>query len=373
MSKPKAIVSVINDLSTDQRVHKVCSFLTDHGYDVLLVGRKKRDSVQLNQRSYSTKRMVLLFEKGALFYAFFNLRLFFFLLFRKSQLLLSNDLDTLLPNSIIARLKGIPLVYDSHEYFTEVPELLSRPKVRRIWERIEQYTFPKLKTVYTVNRSIADKYEQKYQIAVQVVRNVSPLWKPASVPAKHELGIPENKRLLIMQGAGLNIDRGIEEAIAMMHHLNDTVLMLVGDGDIIPAMKQRVQAEQLTDKVLFFGKRPYAELMFFTFHSDLGLSLDQPTNPNYEFSLPNKVFDYMHAGTPIVCSNVVEVANLVHQHDLGLVLTDYSPQHMAERIGNLLADAERMHELKRNCENAALVENWEKETEILQRIYANVH
>lgn len=373
MSKPKAIVSVINDLSTDQRVHKVCSFLTDQGYDVLLVGRKKRDSVPLNQRSYSTKRMVLLFEKGALFYAFFNLRLFFFLLFRKSQLLLSNDLDTLLPNSIIARLKGIPLVYDSHEYFTEVPELLSRPKVRRIWERIEQYTFPKLKTVYTVNRSIADKYEHKYQIPVQVVRNVSPLWKPASVPTKHELGIPENKRLLIMQGAGLNIDRGIEEAIAMMHHLNDTVLMLVGDGDIIPAMKQRVQAEQLTDKVLFFGKRPYAELMFFTVHADLGLSLDQPTNPNYEFSLPNKVFDYMHAGTPIVCSNVVEVANLVRQHDLGLVLTDYSPEHMAERIENLLSDAERMLELKRNCEKAALVENWEKETEILQRIYANVH
>lgn len=372
MSRPKAIVSVINDLSTDQRVHKVCTFLTDQGYDVLLVGRKKHDSVALNERPYATKRMVLFFEKGALFYAFFNLRLFFFLLFRKSQLLLSNDLDTLLPNKLISGLKNIPLVYDSHEYFTEVPELLSRPKVRRIWERIEQYTFPKLKTVYTVNQSIADKYQQKYRIPVQVVRNVSPLWKPTTVPGKHELGIPENTRLLIMQGAGLNIDRGIEEAIAMMHHLNDTVLMLVGDGDIIPAMKQRVEAEQLTDKVLFFGKRPYAELMFFTFHADLGLSLDQPTNPNYEFSLPNKVFDYMHAGTPIVCSNVVEVANLVKQHDLGLVLTDYTPQHMASLIGNLLSDNERMLQLKRNCEKAALVENWEKETEILQRIYADV-
>lgn len=372
MSKPRAIVSVINDLSTDQRVHKVCSFLTDQGYDVLLVGRKKRDSVALNQRPYSTKRMVLLFEKGALFYAFFNLRLFFFLLFRKSQLLVSNDLDTLLPNVLIARFKRVPLVYDSHEYFTEVPELLSRPKVRRIWERIEQYAFPKLKTVYTVNQSIAGKYHQKYHVPIQVVRNVSPLWKPTNIPSKSELGIPENKHLLIMQGAGLNIDRGVEEAIAMMHYLNDTVLMLVGDGDIIPAMKQRVEAEQLTEKVLFFGKRPYAELMVFTFHADLGLSLDQPTNPNYEFSLPNKVFDYMHAGTPIICSDVVEVANLVKQHDLGLVLTDYAPEHMAQLIGHLLSDTDRMHQLKLNCEKAALIENWEKETETLQRIYANV-
>lgn len=372
MSKPKAIVSVINDLSTDQRVHKVCTFLTDQGYDVLLVGRKKRDSLPLTERAYATKRMKLYFEKGALFYAFFNLRLFFFLLFRKSQLLLSNDLDTLLPNKLVAGLKNIPLVYDSHEYFTEVPELLDRPKVRRVWERIEQYCFPKLKTVYTVNRSIADKYEQKYRVPVKVVRNVSPLWRPEVVPPKSELGIPENKRLLIMQGAGLNIHRGIEEAIAMMHHLNDAVLMLVGDGDIVPAMKQRVEAEKLTDKVLFFGKRPYAELMFFTFHADLGLSLDQPTNPNYEFSLPNKVFDYMHAGTPVVCSNVVEVARLVKQHDLGLVLDDYTPQHMADEIGNLLSDTERMQQLKANCEKAALVENWEKETEILQQIYTNV-
>jgi glycosyltransferase involved in cell wall biosynthesis len=372
MSKPKAIVSVINDLSTDQRVHKVCTFLTEQGYDVLLVGRKKRDSQPLAPRIYATKRMVLFFEKGALFYAFFNLRLFFFLLFRKSQLLLSNDLDTLLPNKLIAGLKDIPLVYDSHEYFTEVPELLSRPKVRRVWERIEQYAFPKLKTVYTVNQSIAEKYRQKYRVPVQVVRNVSPLWQPTTVPGKSELGIPENKQLLIMQGAGLNIDRGVEEAIAMMHHLHDTVLMLVGDGDIIPAMKQRVEAEQLTEKVLFFGKRPYAELMFFTFHADLGLSLDQPTNPNYEFSLPNKVFDYMHAGTPIVCSDVVEVANLVKRHDLGLVLTDYTPEQMAKVISNLLSDNERMQQLKRNCEKAALVENWEKESEILQRIYSNV-
>ncbi|HLP55161.1 MAG TPA: glycosyltransferase [Fluviicola sp.] len=372
MSKPKVIVSVINDLSTDQRVHKVCTFLIDQGYDVLLVGRKKRDSLPLTERAYATRRMKLYFEKGALFYAFFNLRLFFFLLFRKSQLLLSNDLDTLLPNKLVSGLKNIPLVYDSHEYFTEVPELLDRPKVRRVWERIEQYCFPKLKTVYTVNRSIADKYEQKYHVPVNVVRNVSPLWRPEVVPPKSELGIPENKRLLIMQGAGLNIHRGIEEAIAMMHHLNDAVLMLVGDGDIIPAMKQRVEAEKLTDIVLFFGKRPYAELMFFTFHADLGLSLDQPTNPNYEFSLPNKVFDYMHAGTPVVCSNVVEVARLVKQHDLGLVLDDYTPQHMADEIGNLLSDTERMQQLKANCEKAALVENWEKETEILQQIYTNV-
>lgn len=372
MSKPKAIVSVINDLNTDQRVHKVCSFLTDCGYDVLLVGRKKRDSKPMEQRRYRTRRMVLLFEKGALFYAFFNLRLFFFLLFRPAALFVSNDLDTLLPNYLVSRIRGKKLVYDSHEYFTEVPELLHRPRVRKVWERIEKFIFPKLTTVYTVNRSIAEKYTEKYGVEVNIVRNVSPLWKPENVRSKRELGIPENVSLLIMQGAGLNVDRGVEEAISMMHHLENTVLLIVGDGDIIAAMKQRVIHESLSEKVLFFGKRPYAELMQFTWHADLGLSLDQPTNPNYLYSLPNKVFDYMHTTTPIVCSDVVEVAALVRKYDIGLVLQNYDPVDMAKQIRELLTDSARMEQLRAHCKEAAVYENWETETAVLKRIYPHV-
>lgn len=372
MSKPKAIVSVINDLNTDQRVHKVCSFLTDCGYDVLLVGRKKRDSKPMEQRPYRTRRMVLFFEKGALFYAFFNLRLFFFLLFRPASLFVSNDLDTLLPNYLVSRFRGKKMVYDSHEYFTEVPELLHRPKVRKVWERIEKFIFPKLTTVYTVNRSIADKYSQKYGVDVKIVRNVSPLWKPEAVRSKTELGIPENVRLLIMQGAGLNVDRGVEEAISMMKYLENTVLLIVGDGDIIPAMKQRVLDEKLSDKVVFYGKRPYSELMQFTWHADLGLSLDQPTNPNYLYSLPNKVFDYMHTVTPIVCSDVVEVAALVRKYDIGVVLQNYHPEEMAKNIRALLNDSVRMEQLRNHCREAAILENWEAETAILKTIYQHV-
>jgi len=370
--KPRAIVSVINDLSTDQRVHKVCTFLTEQGYDVRLVGRKKRDSAVLAGRIYKTHRMRLLFEKGAVFYAFFNTRLFFYLLFRRADLLVSNDLDTLLPNYLISKLKGIRLTYDSHEYFTEVPELISRPRVKNVWERIERFVFPKLKTVYTVNNSIARLYEEKHGIPLKVVRNVSPIWTPSLVPDKQTLGIPEGKFLLIMQGAGLNIDRGVEEAIAMMQFLEDTLLLIVGDGDIIPEMKEKVQRESLSEKVLFFGKRPYAELMFYTFHADLGLSFDQPTNPNYRFSLPNKVFDYLHAGTPVICSDVIEVATIVRKHEIGIVLDDFGAEHMAAVLGGLLRNNAEMQRLKANCEQAAQVENWQKETAVLAEIYPKV-
>lgn len=373
-NKPKVIVSVINDLNTDQRVHKVCTYIQNQGYDVLLVGRKLNTSLPMESRPYETHRFNMFFQKGALFYAWFNIRLFFFLLFRKAEILVSNDLDTLWPNYLVSKWFGKKLIYDSHEYFTEVPELISRPKVRAVWEGIEKRIFPKLDHISTVNQSIASKYEEKYGKKLLVIRNVSPLWKPkVDVPSKAELGIPEGKNILIMQGAGLNIDRGVEEAIRMMPHLQNTVLLIVGHGDIIPAMQQLVRENQWDKFVLFFGKRPYQELLQFTTHADLGLSFDQPTNPNYLFSLPNKVFDYLHTHTPILCSNVVEVARIVNHYDIGTVITDFSPENLAQKVQAILQNEEQLERWKTNCATAALRENWESESKKLASFYPKVN
>lgn len=373
MKKPTVIVSVINDLNTDQRVHKVCSFIESQGYDVLLVGRTLKSSQKMEYRSYRTKRFRMFYEKGALFYAWFNFRLFWFLLFHSSHILVANDLDTLLPNYLVSKLKRKKLVYDSHEYFTEVPELISRPKVKAVWERIERFIFPKLTFVSTVNQSIAEKYREKYGVTLKVVRNVSPLWNPSHIRSKQELGIPEGKHILIMQGAGLNVDRGVEEAIRMMPFLENAVLIIVGNGDIIPEMKKLVEREKWQDRVLFFGKRPYAELLQFTQQADLGLSFDQPTNPNYLFSLPNKIFDYIHTSTPVICSDLVEVSKLVKSYNVGEIVTDFEPQHLARQIQTVLNNTELRELWKNNCKIAASKENWDVEVRQLNAFYPKVH
>lgn len=369
MSKSlKVVVSVTNDLYTDQRVHKVCMFLKSQGYDVTLVGRLRKNSQPLD-RPYKTHRLRLLFDKGPFFYASYSFRLFLYLLFRKVDLLVSNDLDTLLPNYLIHRLRRKRLVYDTHEYFTEVPELVNRPKVQAIWEKIEGWIFPNLQAIYTVNQSIASKYEAKYGKKLAVVRNISPRWKPENLKSKFELGIPTDKFMLIFQGAGINIDRGGEEAVLAMQFIDNAVLFFVGDGDVIPTLKQLVEVHNLKEKVYFVGKKPYLEMMNYTYHADLGLTLDKDTNLNYRFSLPNKVFDYMHTQTPILASDLVEVKKIVVENSIGTIITSHQPEVLADDIRKIKENYAQLTTWKANCARASEQLSWEGETQILAQIY----
>jgi glycosyltransferase involved in cell wall biosynthesis len=368
--KKKIIVSVTNDIYTDQRVRRVCEFLVDNNYDVTLCGRLLKNSLPLTDRKYKTVRFKLPFTKGALFYASFNIWLFFYLIFHKTDFLLSNDLDTLLANHLAKKFKrNCKIFYDSHEYYIGVPELVKRPKIQSIWRYIEKMTLPKVHKMYTVNSSIADIYSKEYNKEVNVVRNISDIKSVQKNLTKKELGLPENKKIVIIQGAGINIDRGAEEAIEAIKLIENTILIFVGSGDVLPKLKEQVKNENLEDKVMFFGKRPYNELMNFTALSDIGLSIDKDTNINYRFSLPNKIFDYIHANIPLVVSDLKEVKNIVESHNIGLVIKNHSPEELATTIKSLLFNKTLYDTCKSNTMQASKSLNWVNECRILEEIY----
>lgn len=369
----RALVSVSNDLFSDQRVDKVCNSLTDMGFEVLLVGRQYKDSPHLSPRKYKTKRVCLLFRKGAVFYAEFNIRLFFLLLFAKCDILVSNDLDTLLPNYLISKIREKKIVYDSHEYFCGVPELIHRPRVQKCWRRIERFCVPGLPEIITVNHSIADLYDKEYperKNKVRVVRNIPTSQKPPVTETRHSLGLPEDKKLLILQGSGINVDRGSEELVSAMKMVDDNILLLiVGKGDAVPALKQQVKNDNLSDKVLFIDRVAPDKLFNYTYLADIGFSLDKDTNINYRFSLPNKIFDYMKAETPVIVSNLPEIAKVVREADIGLVIADHQPETIAAAINELLRNEELLMKYKLNAKTAALVYTWENEEKVLEDIY----
>jgi len=360
----RVIVSVSNDLYTDQRVNRTCLVLHEMGYDVLLVGRKRKTSLPLQDRPYKTSRLNLFFEKGFIFYALLNIRLFFFLLLRKVDLLFANDLDTLLPNFLISKLKKIPLVYDTHEFFLGVPEIQSKPLVKKVWHIIESYIFPKLKHVITVNNSIANLYKESYGLNLGVVRNVPIKLKIPLLKSRQELNMPIDKKIVLLQGAGINMDRGGEEAVLAMlpqFGMQNIVLYIIGDGDAVDYLKEISVKHNLIDRIIFLPKQSMMDLFHYTANADIGLSLDKDTNINYQYSLPNKIFDYINAGVPVLASKLIEIENVITTYQVGCLVETVEPAQIASSIKYMLADEKRRLQWKDNLVNASKELNWENE------------
>ena len=360
---PKAIVSVINDLVTDRRVHKTCMLLAEQGFEVTLVGRVLKNSLPLDQRAYKTHRMKLWFEKGVPFYAEFTIRLFFFLLNNKANLLVANDLDTLLPNYHFSKQRKCALIYDSHEIFCEVPELQHTPLKKKIWESLEKAIVPKLSYCITVNQSIANWFTEKYKIEFKVVRNIPDKISVDRIKTKAELNLPTDKKIILLQGAGINVQRGAEEAVDAMRYIDNAILLIIGGGDVIDNLKLIINNSKLEDKVMMLPKMKPEELYQYTCNADIGLSLDKATNINYQYSLPNKLFDYVYAGVPVLASPLKEIKSFIDTYKVGVCIQEHNAKHIADKINLVLASPDYT-EWKANTKIAAQENSLEKEKQV---------
>ncbi|NOZ45706.1 MAG: glycosyltransferase family 4 protein [Chlorobi bacterium] len=367
--KKTVIISVINDLVTDQRVHKVSQTLYNIGYNILLVGRRLPDSLDLTKRDYNTKRFKLIFLKGPLFYAEINIRLFFFLLFKKFDIALANDLDTLPANYFAAFIKRKKLVYDCHEIFTEVPELIHRSFTKKIWELIEKCLLPKVKYAYTVNKSVANYYAIKYGVSMNIVRNV-PI--KHSITKKDTKRFNEKKKIIVYQGA-LNIGRGLEIMIESMQYIKNVDFNIIGDGDIKQELIKLVKQLKLEDKVKFLGKIPFKELHYYTEKADLGVSLEEDLGLNYRYSLPNKIFDYIHAGIPVLVSDLPEMSELIIKYRVGEILKNRTPEELANKIEFIFKDIKRYTLWMLNTIKAKEELCWEQEEKNIVSLFNSIN
>lgn len=139
-----------------------------------------------------------------------------------------------------------------------------------------------------------------------------------------------DKKIILLQGAGINVDRGAEEAVASMAFIDNAILLIIGGGDVILQLKQMVIKGNLSSKIIFIDKLPPDELAAWTKLADIGLTLDKDTNINYRLSLPNKIFDYIHAGIPVLTSNLIEVKKIVENYNVGKVTEDHNPETIAK-------------------------------------------
>ena len=376
------IVTVITDLVTDYRVHKICQTLHNNGYRVLLTGSLRNDSLTLKSRDYQTDRIKTWFRSSALFYIEFNIRLFLRLLSKNGEIYLGNDLDVMPATAILARFKKKPLVYDSHEYFLGMAGLEEKPFRRSLWKFMETRVLLQVKYMYTVSDSIRNLYRKHYDNKIFVVRNL-----PLANPVIPELGneekkwinaidqqIPENKCLILYQGAGINIHRGVEELVFSMIFLDGAAfhLLIVGGGDIMQKLRKMIDQNKLTEKITLIPKVPFAVLSHFTRKARLGISIDKPSVLNHRYSLPNKLFEYLHAGVPVLASRLPEQERIINQYEVGDFIDSHQPEHIAFKIKEIFADPCLLKQWKENTHHVREALNWENESKIVLDIFKQV-
>lgn len=326
----KRIISIaISDLATDQRVLKVAGFFQQNNYDVLVVGRLLPGSLPLHL-PFKTLRLKMLFNRSFLFYATFNVKVFFLLLFSRCSHILANDTDTLPAAFLAAKLKRVKLIFDAHELFPEVPELYNRNFVKKVWIKIEDLFFPRLTKASTVCESIAGYYKQRYGLEMTVIRNIPPCRKSAGKLLDYG-----TKKVILYQGA-LNKGRGLEWVIEAMPFVTNAVLVIIGSGDIEQEIKKQVDDLKLNDSVIFRGRIAADELYKYTPSASIGLCLLQDIGLSYQFSLPNRIFDYLHAGVPVLATRFPEIEKIVETYHTGVLIDNYEPQYLASVINSIL-------------------------------------
>lgn len=354
--------TVTNDLSYDQRMQRICTTLAENGYAVTLVGRKLNSSIPLTEKKYRQKRIRCWFKKGKLFYFEYNLRLTIYLLFQKMDAVCAIDLDTIIPCHTISRWKGIPRIYDAHELFTEMKEVITRPRIRKIWTKVERRLVPKFKLGYTVSESIADEFQKRYGVKYQTIRNL-PVLKPINEIQPHE-------KFILYQGA-VNEARGFEFLIPALQEVN-CKLVVCGDGNFMPKLKSLITEFKLENKIELKGLMSPEEIRKISQQATIGMALAEKQGLNQYLALPNKFFDYVHAGLPQITMNYPEYVKINIQFEVAILLEDLDPKKIAAAINNLLSDETLHRKLKNNCIKARDELNWQIEEKKLIAFYHSV-
>ncbi len=349
----RIIFTVTNDLTYDQRMQRICTSLAANGFNVLLVGRKLKNSLPAVLQLFQQKRIRCFCNTGFLFYAEYNFRLFWYLLFQRADILCAIDLDTILTCYAVSVFRNKKRVYDAHELFTEQKEIITRKRIHIFWLAVEKFSVPKFTQGYTVNDFIANELKRRYSVQYEVIRNL-----PVLTPFAESLRT-RDKKFIIYQGA-VNEGRSFETLIPVMKNI-DAKLIICGKGNFFQQVQQLIAENNLQDKIELKGYMPPDKLKDLTPDAQIAVMLFEATGLNQYQSLSNRFFDYIMACVPQVCVNFPEYKIINDKFNIAFMIDDTKEETITAALNKLLQDGGLHEMLRRNCITAREELNWQKE------------
>ena len=359
----------------DARIHKETSALVGMGHSVRIVCVKYD---RTERRGCPGARVEPIYvggkRSGKLRFLRFYVEAFSKAARARAQVYHAQDLYSLPVAYAAAKRHRAALVYDSHEYYLGMDSLIGRRLERSVWASVERAFIGKADRVITVGDVIADTLRTRYPIRRPVVVRNCPVFRRSerSDALREWLGIPKSVGIVLYQGV-IDPGRGLLTILESLKRVEGCCLVMLGDGHILDEVKEHARRLGLADRTFFPGSVPLRELMRYTASADVGIHLIENTCLNHYYCLPNKLFEYMMAGLPVVISDFPEMGKVVREAQAGLLVDPADSVQVAEAIQTLLRDEGLRRTFSEHGLRAAKEQyNWERESLKLERVYLDL-
>ncbi|HEX9036787.1 MAG TPA: glycosyltransferase family 4 protein [Ktedonobacterales bacterium] len=386
MTPVRVCMCVLNPAITDERVMREASALAEAGYDVTVVdiehdsGRPRTETargVKLRhallpdrwKRHYSPAR-------GAGWMAFKLLRMLYatwLVVMTPADIYHAHDITALPACYLAALARRRKLVFDAHELPLVQPHIVKRRLIHSIAGRLFRFLMRRCDAAITVSPPLVDVMRKMYGgPQAWVIRNVPLYQAPVrSDRLRERLNLPVGTRIALYQG-GIQANRTLDILVRAAHYLDpNTVIVMMGDGPQTAELVSMIAAEDVSDRVKMLPAVPYRELLSWTASADLGLLLFRPDySLSIKYSLPNKLFEYLMAGLPVLTSEMDAIVDVVRTLEVGEVIRTWSPEAIGRGISTALSDA-RWRESRRDAALVAARDRycWEVEKSRLVDLY----
>jgi glycosyltransferase involved in cell wall biosynthesis len=378
----KVCMMVTNPVTNDARVINEATSLTQEGYNVTILATRDEKSVkQETLNGFTIRRYKKRFKNNTLAGKIeYSIKFIFAAIREKADIYHSNDLSTLLECYIAARFQRARIIYDSHEVNAD-------PMINGFFDRLylslENFLIKRVDAVITVNDFIADFLYNRYHLkkCITVVMNcpylnqrsgVSPSTTDCKCLDQIKSEKQKGNKIILYQGIIVE-ERGLKQLVKAMKYLPDNyTLFIIGKGVLLQELKTMVVQNSLMNRVFLPGQISLEQLTACTLFADVGITFTEGKLMNHFYSSPNKLFQYIHAGVPIVARDFPFIRQVVVGSDVGIVIDSIEPNQIASAIKDIMQDEKRLLKFKDNSIKAKERFNWEKESRKLIEVYRKV-
>jgi len=366
----RILFCTLSSIDNDSRVLKEISTLTKNGFEIVSLSVNTKSNFKFISKVINHLPETIFGIPGLALIKLYFIYFRNILSEKEINIMHCNDLNTL-PVGVFAKMfnRKLKLVYDSHEYAINDTPYESRTS---IWLKyfIERILIQFADKVITVSNSIANEYKRLYKIPKPSIVLNCPRYHEQQKKDifRNEFNIRPNQKIFLYQGA-LSKGRGIELMIQVFESFksDDNILIFMGFGQLETLIKEKARLS----KNIFFKPAVSSDILLeYTNSSDYGVSFIEDSCLSYRYCLPNKLFEYLMAGIPVLVSNLYEMKNLVEQYQIGIVATSNSVKGFTKSIEESLnQDYLRIVE---NVEKSRKLFCWEEQEKVLLDIYGDL-